>query len=107
QCSEPHELITPTGAALLAEFAESFGPMQNFSVTKTGYGLGTRENKTRPNVLRALLGQRHESDWQDNDLETDTVVLLETNLDDVSSETIGFFIDQSLKEGALDVFVTP
>ncbi len=56
QCDEPHELVTPTGAALLAEFAEGFEPMQNLVAGKIGFGLGTRENKTRPNVLRAVLG---------------------------------------------------
>ena len=48
QCDEPHELVTPTGAALLAEFAESFGPMQNLVAEKIGFGLGTRDNRTRP-----------------------------------------------------------
>ena len=56
QCDEPHELVTPTGAALLAEFVESFEPMENLVAEKIGFGLGTRENKTRPNVLRAVLG---------------------------------------------------
>ncbi|MGA9451149.1 MAG: LarC family nickel insertion protein, partial [Verrucomicrobiia bacterium] len=50
QCEEPHELVTPTGAALLAEFVESFGPMLGLVASKTGFGLGTRENQTRPNV---------------------------------------------------------
>src|SRR5205085_6187512 len=57
QCDEPHELVTPTGASLLAEFAESFGPMQSLVAEKIGYGLGTRDNKTRPNILRAVLGK--------------------------------------------------
>ena len=52
-----HELVTPTGAALLAEFVESFGPMRSLVAEKIGFGLGTRENKTRPNVLRAMLGE--------------------------------------------------
>ena len=57
QCDEPHELVTPTGAALLAEFVENFGPMQNLVAEKIGFGLGTRDNQTRPNVLRAVLGK--------------------------------------------------
>src|SRR5688572_21955080 len=56
QCDEPHELVTPTGAAILAEFVEEFGPMRNIVPEKIGYGLGERDNKTRPNVLRAVLG---------------------------------------------------
>src|SRR6202007_2364698 len=57
QCEEPHELVTPTGAALLAEFVENFGPMSGLVAEKIGFGLGTRDNKTRPNVLRAILGE--------------------------------------------------
>jgi len=49
QCAEPHELVTPTGAALLAEFVESFGPMQSLVAEKIGFGLGTRDNKRSPN----------------------------------------------------------
>ncbi len=104
QCDEPHELVTPTGAALLAELAESFGPMQNLVPAKVGYGLGTRDNKTRPNVLRAVLC---ESSAGANDWETDTVVTLQTNLDDISAEILGRFVERSLGAGALDVFYTP
>ncbi len=111
QCDEPHELVTPTGAALLAEFVESFGPMTGLDPAKIGYGLGSRENKTRPNVLRVVLGQRSqvsgtkskvELDW-----ETDTVMVLETNLDDINAEILGNFMEKALGAGALDVFHTP
>jgi len=122
QCDEPHELVTPTGAALLAEFAESFGPMQGLVADRIGYGLGTRENKTRPNVLRAVLGKLstlnpvkgrgpHGAlrpqpatalDW-----ETDRIAVLETNLDDVGGEILGHFLETALAAGALDVFHTP
>jgi uncharacterized protein (TIGR00299 family) protein len=113
QCDEPHELVTPTGAALLAEFVERFGPMQNLTAEKIGFGLGTRDHQTRPNVLRAVLGtsdtkrrggavSSHPLDW-----ETDRVAVLETNLDDVSGEILGHFIEAALTAGALDVFHTP
>jgi hypothetical protein len=115
QCDEPHELVTPTGAALLAEFVENFGPMQNLVAGKIGFGL----------VLRAVLGKcdacrvtgdvahgavsrhpspvtRHPLDW-----ETDRVAVLETNLDDVSGEILGHFVETALTAGALDVFYTP
>jgi len=112
QCDEPHELVTPTGAALLAEFVESFGLMQDLAVEKIGFGLGTRENRTRPNVLRAVLGKSKvegrgsraksaERDW-----ETDRVVVLETNLDDLNPEILGHFVETALTAGALDVFHT-
>jgi len=108
QCEEPHELITPTGAALLAELVEDFGPMRGLIAEKIGYGLGTRDNKTRPNVLRALLGEaRTEAETAQHDWQTDTIAVLETNLDDVSSEILGSFVERALKAGALDVFYTP
>jgi len=116
QCDEPHELVTPTGAALLAEFAESFGPMENLVAGKIGFGLGTRENKTRPNVLRAVLGngiqktsniQHPTSNIQSSDWETDRVAVLETNLDDCAGEILGAFVETALAAGALDVFYTP
>jgi len=127
QCAEPHELVTPTGAALLAEFVEQFGPMDGLVAEKIGFGLGTRDNQTRPNVVRAVLGtvdQRHATsdanprplapaspaarhpspplDW-----ETDRVSVLETNLDDCRSEILGAFVETALAAGALDVFHTP
>jgi hypothetical protein len=108
QCEEPHELVTPTGAALVAEFAESFGPMENLAAERIGFGLGTRNNKTRPNVLRAVLGDSalrtsHSAlDW-----ETDTVAVLETNLDDCTGEVLGHFLEAAMAAGALDVFYVP
>jgi uncharacterized protein (TIGR00299 family) protein len=133
QTDEPNELVTPTGAALLAEFVESFGPMQGIVVEKIGFGLGTRNNLTRPNVLRAVLGESVEPtndaaqavvaprkaaaslpqaapqpttesalDW-----ETDTIAVLETNLDDINAELLGAFLETALAAGALDVFHTP
>jgi uncharacterized protein (DUF111 family) len=56
QIDEPHELITPTGAAILAEFAQGFGPMPTLTIEKIGYGCGSRDLTSRPNVLRAVLG---------------------------------------------------
>ena len=56
QLDEPHELITPTGAAIVAEFGASFGLMPRIQSEKIGYGVGTRELASRPNVLRAVLG---------------------------------------------------
>lgn len=105
QCDEPHELVTPTGSALLAEFVESFGPMLGLVAERIGFGLGTRQNQTRPNVLRAILGVAGTApathDWQ-----TDTVAVLETNLDDVTPEILGCFVEKALAAGALDVFYT-
>ncbi len=57
QIDEPHELITPTGAAIVAEFGASFGPMPQIKAEKIGYGLGARDLASRPNVLRAVIGE--------------------------------------------------
>jgi uncharacterized protein (TIGR00299 family) protein len=110
QCEERHELVTPTGAALLAEFAESFQPMSGLVAEKIGFGLGTRDNKTRPNVLRAVLGKLSTLNSQLStslDWETDRVTVLETNLDDTTPEIVGWFTEKALAAGALDVFHTP
>ena len=128
QCDEPNELITPTGAALVAEFAESFEPMTGIVADKIGFGLGTRDNKTRPNVLRAVLGTQSKAQGPKSkatgtnsiplstinsqlsthlDWETDRIAVLETNLDDISSEILGAFVEAALAKGALDVFHTP
>ncbi len=109
QCDEPNELVTPTGAALLAEFATSFAPMAGLVASKVGYGLGTRDNKTRPNVVRAVLCDDPSSPVQKAalDWECDTVTILETNLDDITAELLGHVLEKALRLGALDVFHTP
>ncbi len=110
QCDEPHELVTPTGAALLAEFVETFGPMRGLVAEKVGFGLGTRDNHTRPNVVRAVLGRVDSASNASSgamDWETDTIAVLETNLDDISAELLGHFVERALAAGALDVFHTP
>ena len=111
-------------SALLAEFVESFGPMENLVAGKIGFRLGTRENKTRPNVLRAVLGSQSKvypsslrSDAAGSpkskvaaaglDWETDRIAVLETNLDDCSGEILGAFVETALAAGALDIFHTP
>jgi hypothetical protein len=115
QTDEPHELVTPTGAALLAEFAESFGPMQGLVAERIGFGLGTRDNRMRPNVLRAVLASESKvqspkprvANARGLDWETDRVAVLETNLDDINAEILGNFVEQALGAGALDIFHTP
>ncbi|HEY1490650.1 MAG TPA: nickel pincer cofactor biosynthesis protein LarC [Verrucomicrobiae bacterium] len=114
QCAEPHELVTPTGAALLAEFVEDFSVMENLVAKKIGFGLGTRENTTRPNVLRAVLGTQSKVQSPKSkvvasglDWESDRIAVLETNLDDCAGEILGAFVEMALNGGAYDVFHTP
>jgi uncharacterized protein (TIGR00299 family) protein len=105
QVDESWESITPTGAAIAREFAESFGAMPRMEIERVGYGIGSRDLKERPNVLRAVLGRAEVS--LPNDFETDTVVEIETNLDDLSPELAGAALDRLLALGALDVTLCP
>jgi len=109
QCDEPHELVTPTGAAILAEFAERFELLKGVIPERIGYGLGTRDMHTRPNVLRAVLGQLDAFAEKSGPLDwhSDTVAVIETNLDDINAEHLGYFVETALKDGALDVFYIP
>jgi hypothetical protein len=104
QIDEPFEFITPTGAAIVAEFGASFGPMPQMRVEKIGYGIGTRILPDRPNVLRAVLG---ETDEKSGGYETDTITRIETNIDDLSPEITGAAMEKLFAAGALDVFFTP
>ena len=101
QVDEACEFITPTGAALLAEFAGRFGAMSGMRIEKTGYGVGTRDTSPRPNVLRAILGEGGEA------AETDEISRIETNLDDTTPEVAGEAMRRLFEAGALDVFLTP
>ncbi|HWB61086.1 MAG TPA: nickel pincer cofactor biosynthesis protein LarC [Chthoniobacteraceae bacterium] len=103
QEDEEFEFITPTGAAIAAEFGASFGPMPAMKVEKIGYGVGSRKLPGRPNALRAILG---ETDEKSAAYETDTITRIETNIDDLSPEITGATMDKLLAAGALDVFFT-
>lgn len=105
QCEEPWELVTPTGAALVAELAERFGPFEGLRPIRVGYGLGMRDLHSRPNLLRAILAEPIGTSG--NDDTHDEVAVLETNLDDCSPELLGGLMEHLLAEGAWDVFHTP
>ncbi len=102
QVDENVEFLTPTGAAILAEYAGHFGTMSPMRIVKTGYGVGTRDTPPRPNVLRAVLGET-----TDGDAESDEITRLETNLDDISAEIAGETMARLFEAGALDVYLTP
>ena len=95
------ELVTPTGAALLAEFCNQYGAMPALVVEKIGYGAGTRDLPGQPNVLRAVLGQTTKLPA------TDAIAVVETNIDDMNPEFFGEVMEHLLATGALDVFWTP
>lgn len=97
------ELTTPTGAAIVRALANGFGPPPAMTVEAIGYGAGQRDLEEQPNLLRLLVGQSAEPA---GDAAAEQLWLLETNLDDVSGEWIGYAIEQLWQAGALDVFTT-
>ena len=99
------ELTTPTGAAILTSFAQSFGPAPAMRAERLGYGAGRHDDPDHPNVLRVVIGE--ELTEQGTDAEADEVWQVETNLDDAPGEMIGPLYDALLARGALDVYVTP
>lgn len=90
------ELVTPTGAALAAELAESFGPPPPLVLERVGYGAGTDDFPERPNLLRVLLGTAVAP--------AADVVLIETNLDDLLPELVPDAVERCFAAGALDVW---
>jgi uncharacterized protein (TIGR00299 family) protein len=98
------ELVTPTGAAIVATLCSSFGPQPPLTVTAIGYGAGTADLECQPNVLRLMVGEAAEKRAA---AESETIRVLEANLDDMNPQIYGYFLEKSLAAGALDVFATP
>jgi len=98
------ELVTPTGAAIVATLCSSFGPQPPMSVTSIGYGAGTADLEGQPNVLRLMVGEAAEKRAA---AESETIRVLEANLDDMNPQIYGYFLEKALAAGALDVFATP
>ena len=94
------ELCTPTGAALLRHFSDSFGPMPVMRVTAIGYGMGTKDFEAA-NCVRAMLGEESAEGPNDN------IVCLECNLDDMTGEDMGSAMQRLFDAGARDVWYTP
>lgn len=109
QIAVPTELITPTGAAILAELSGGdFKPLPEGKIEANGYGLGSKILEGRPNALRLILSQIQDRKNHGSGNSTfESVTLLETNLDDVSGEEISHAMDYLLSAGALDVALVP
>src|SRR3954465_8880062 len=105
------ELTTPTGAAIVAALADSFGPLPAMTVERIGYGAGQKDFP-HPNILRLLVGDAASAIGDsaalagDDRRRTDMIVLLETNLDNATGEMIGHAADRLWEAGALDVSLT-
>jgi len=104
----PHELVTPTGAAIVVTFAESFKEMPDMIVEKIGYGAGRRELELQPNLLRIVLGtERTNLKEGTGEYQTDQIVIIETCIDDMNPEIFGFLMERLFEKGALDVYWIP
>lgn len=96
------ELVTPTGAALLSSLAAGFGPLPTMTLTAIGYGAGGRDLPI-PNLVRLFVGDQATPAR----LGAESVVVLETNIDDLNPQVYDYVMAQLFKAGALDVFLSP
>ena len=98
------ELVTPTGAAIVATLCDTFGPQPAMQVSAIGYGAGSADLEGQPNVLRIMVG---EVTAKSTHTHSGTIRVLEANLDDMNPQIFGYLLEKALAEGALDVFATP
>ncbi|MGP0018166.1 MAG: nickel pincer cofactor biosynthesis protein LarC [Candidatus Sulfotelmatobacter sp.] len=99
------ELVTPTGAAIVKILAKRFAAFPEMKIEKSGYGAGSREFQGHPNVVRLTIGEA--ASTLGAKTASDTVTVLEANLDDLNPQVFGYVMDRLLEEGALDVFGMP
>lgn len=105
-CDETGELATPTGVAIATTLASSFGKPPAMTLRAIGIGAGTRDGKTRPNIVRLLIGEAGNLP-EKSDLEYDEVLVLEAQIDDSTGQNLAFAAELLLEAGALDAYVTP
>ena len=102
------ELVTPTGAAIIKAVTQEFGPLPPMLVSSAGYGAGTREYKDFPNALRVVIGETTDDETSEWPVEAvERLVMLETNIDDMSPQVFGYVMDKAFELGALDCYFTP
>ncbi len=101
----PFELTTPTGAAIIKTLAEDFGPMPEMVVEAIGYGAGKKDFEGAANLLRAFRGKTRVGE-RASDKAQEGLIVLETNIDDMTPEIGGWLMERLFEAGALDVFYT-
>lgn len=103
----PYELVTPTGAAILAASVATYGDLPAMRITSTGYGAGDRE-LDHPNVLRLFVGELQDEGTPDQTgAALHPVLVMETTIDDLDGETIAFVCDEARRLGAHDAYSLP
>jgi pyridinium-3,5-bisthiocarboxylic acid mononucleotide nickel chelatase len=100
------ELVTPTGAAIVKTLASRFAAFPEMKIEKSGYGAGSRDFPGHPNVVRLTLGETV-SNALAAKTASETITVLEANLDDLNPQVFGYVMDRLLEEGALDTFGKP
>jgi uncharacterized protein (TIGR00299 family) protein len=100
------ELVTPTGAAIVSTLARRFAAFPGMKIEKSGYGAGSRDFPGHPNVVRLTIGETV-SNALAAKTASETVTVLEANLDDLNPQVFGYVMDRLFEEGALDAFVMP
>jgi len=98
---KPIETVTPTGAAIIATLAQSFGSLPPVTIEKVGYGVGERKDNEVPNLLRVILGRKEKRVFWEQ------VVVIETNIDNMNPEIYEYLMEVLFKRGALDVALIP
>ena len=99
------ELVTPTGAAIVKTLVSRFAAFPQIRIEKSGYGAGTRDFPGHPNVLRLTVGESVCNVVANP--ASDTITVLEANLDDLNPQVFGYVMERLLDEGALDAFGVP
>jgi pyridinium-3,5-bisthiocarboxylic acid mononucleotide nickel chelatase len=97
------EFVTPTGAAIIATVCDRFESLPAIQIIATGYGAGTRDPKGFPNALRVLIGESERADA----VADERLLMIETNIDDMSPQLFGHVMDRAFELGALDCYFTP
>jgi hypothetical protein len=100
------ELVTPTGAAIVKTLARRFGAFPEMKIEKSGYGAGSRDFPGHPNVVRISVGEAA-SNTLAAKTASETITVLEANLDDLNPQVFGYVMDRLFEESALDAFVVP
>jgi pyridinium-3,5-bisthiocarboxylic acid mononucleotide nickel chelatase len=101
------ELVTPTGAAIIATVGERFGSMPAMKIASVGYGAGQRDCPGYPNLLRVMIGTQLTPGREQEGYISDTVHVIETTIDDMNPEIFGYLMEELFANGALDVFWIP
>jgi pyridinium-3,5-bisthiocarboxylic acid mononucleotide nickel chelatase len=102
------ELVTPTGAAIATTLSTSYSKIPEMIMRAIGYGAGSADFPEKANVMRLLIGERESASAEQNphNLADAPITVIETNVDDMSPQIYGYFVERALSAGALDVFST-